>query len=70
MSKQEEIAALRKEIKKKERDLYQANKQSNAWNKGMARSHSNAKQSRLFMDSQRKEISQLQSQLRKLEKSG
>ena len=64
MSKQEEIAALRKEIKNKERQLYRANKESNAWNKGMARSHSNTKMSRLFDESQKKEISALRAQLK------
>jgi predicted nucleic acid-binding Zn-ribbon protein len=68
MSKQEEIAALKQEIEKKERQLYRANKEMSAWNKGMARSHSNSKMSRLFMESQRKEIADLQMQLSKLEK--
>jgi len=68
MSKQEELAALREEIKKKERQLYQANKATNAWNKGQVKSHSNAKASRLFAESQQREIKELQAQLLKLEK--
>jgi hypothetical protein len=68
MSNQEEIAAIRSEIKKKERQLYRANKEMNAWSKSRARSHSNANLSKLFIDSQRKEILGLQAQLLKLEK--
>ncbi len=67
MSNQEEIAAIRAEIKKKERQLYRANKEMNAWSKSRERSHSNANLSKLFIESQRKEISGLQAQLLKLE---
>ena len=67
MTKQEEIAALREEIKKKERQLYRANKDMNAWNKGMAKGHSNAKNFQLFAETQRREIGDLQLQLSKLE---
>jgi hypothetical protein len=68
MSNQEEIAAIRAEIKKKERQLYRANKEMNAWSKSGARSYSNAKMSKPFVETQRKEISELQAQLLKLEK--
>ncbi len=68
MSNQEEIAAIRAEIKKKERQLYRANKEMNAWSKSRARSYSNANLSNLFVESERKEISELQAQLLKLEK--
>ncbi len=69
MSNQEEIAAIRAEIKKKERQLYRANKEINAWSKSRERSHhSNANLSKLVIESQRKEISGLQAQLLKLEK--
>ncbi len=68
MSNQEEIAAIRSEIKKKERQLYRANKEMNAWSKSDARSYSNANMSKLFVETQRKEISELQAQLLKLEK--
>jgi len=68
MSNQEEIATIRAEIKKKERHLYRAHKEMNAWSKSRARSYSNANLSKLFVESQRKEISELQAQLLKLEK--
>ena len=68
MSNQEEIAAIRAEIKKKERQLYRANKEMNAWSKSRARSYSNANMSKLFVETQRKGISKLQAQLLKLEK--
>ena len=68
MSNQEEIAAIRAEIKKKERQLYRANKDMNAWSKSHARSYSNANMSKLFVETQRKGISELQAQLLKLEK--
>jgi hypothetical protein len=68
MSKQEKIAVMRAEIKKKERQLYRANKEVSAWSKGRARSLSNANMSKLWAETQRKEISELQDQLLKLEK--
>ena len=68
MSKQEEIAALRDDIEKKERQFYRANKEMNAWNKGKYRAHSNATMSKLFVESLRKEIAGLLEQLRKLKK--
>jgi len=68
MSNQEKIAALRAEIKKKERQLYRANKEMNAWSKSRVRSHSNTNMSKLFVESQRKEISDLRAQLLILEK--
>jgi hypothetical protein len=49
MSKQEEIEALRKEVEKKERQLYRANREMHAWNKGRAKSHANAEMSKLFV---------------------
>ena len=68
MSNQEQIAAVRAEIKKKERQLYRANKETNAWSKGGARSHFNATAFQLFIESQQKEVSELREQLLKLEK--
>jgi hypothetical protein len=68
MPKQEEIAALREEIEKKERQLYRANKEMTVWNKGKYKTHSNAKMSKLFVESLRKEIAGLHGQLWKLEK--
>jgi hypothetical protein len=68
MSNQEKITALRAEIKQKERQLYRANKEMNAWSKGRARSLSNAKTSNLWVETQRKEISRLQMQLIEIEK--
>ena len=68
MSNQEEIAALKEKIKMKEADLYRAEKEANAWNKGKYQSHSNAKMSRLFVESSRKEISDLYTELSNLEK--
>jgi len=66
MSKLEEIQAIQNEIKTKERQIYQANKAVNAWNKGMVKSQTNTKMSRLFIETQREEISALQAQLIKL----
>jgi len=68
MSNQEKITTLRAEIKQKERQLYRANKEMNAWSKGRARSLSNAKTSNLWVETQRKEISRLQMQLIEIEK--
>jgi len=70
MSNQEQISALRAEIKKKERQLYRANKDTNAWSKAGARSHFNANKSNLFVESQQREVSELRAQLLKLEKEG
>ena len=66
MSKLEEIQAIQNEIKTKERQIYQANKEVNAWNKGMVKSQTNTKMSRLFIETQREEISALQAKLMKL----
>jgi len=63
MSNQEKIAAIKAEIKTKERQLYRANKEMNAWSKGRARTLSNTNKSNLWAESQRKEISRLQAQL-------
>jgi hypothetical protein len=68
MSNQEKITALRAEIKSKERQLYRANKEMNAWSKGRARSLSNAKTSNLWAETQREDISRLQLQLLEMEK--
>jgi hypothetical protein len=68
MSNQKEIVAIRAKIKKKERELYRANKEMNAWSKSGTRSYSNAKLSNLFVETQQKEISELQAQLLKLGK--
>ena len=68
MSNQEKITALRAEIKSKERQLYRANKEMNAWSKGRTRSLSNAKTSNLWAETQREDISKLQAQLLEIEK--
>jgi hypothetical protein len=68
MSKQEDIVALRKEIEKKERDLYRANKEISSWNSGKHQSHSNAKMSKLFVESSRKEIAGLHARLNQMKK--
>jgi hypothetical protein len=68
MSKKEKIAALRKEIKKKERDLYQANKETNNWNTGRHRPPSNVEMTKQFVESSKKEIADLNRQLAELEK--
>ena len=67
MSKQEKIVAMRAEIKRRERLLYRANKEMNAWSKGRARSLSNASKSNLWAETERKEISMLQAQLIEIE---
>jgi len=68
MSNKEKITVLRAKIKSKERELYRANKEMNAWSKGSARSLSNAKASNLWAETQRKEISRLKTQLIEIEK--
>jgi len=68
MSNQEKITALRAEIKSKEKQLYRANKEMNAWSKGKARSLSNTKTSNLWAETQREEISRLKAQLIEIEK--
>ena len=68
MSNKEKITVLRAKIKSKERELYRANKEMNAWSKGSARSLSNAKASNLWAETQRKEISRLKMQLIEIEK--
>jgi septal ring factor EnvC (AmiA/AmiB activator) len=70
MSKQEQIEALRKEIRNKERQVYQVNKEMNAWNKAGARSLANTKMSNIYLESARKEIAELQDQLSKLQSGG
>ncbi len=67
MAKQEEIAALREEIENKERQLYRAEKEMNAWNKGKFKSHSNSQMSKNFVNSLRQKIAEKQKQLRKME---
>jgi len=66
MSKQEEIEALREEVEKKERQLYQTKREMHAWNKGRTKSHAHAETSKLFVESLAKEITELRSQLRNL----
>lgn len=68
MSNQKQIAEVRAEIKKKERQLYRANKETNAWSKAGARSHFNANAFKLSIESQQNEVSELREQLAKLEK--
>jgi hypothetical protein len=63
MSNKKKIATIQAEIKTKERQLYRANKEMNAWSKGRARSLSNTNQSNLWAETQRKDISKLQAQL-------
>ena len=70
MSKKEEIALLRKEIKKKERDLYRVNKEMNAWNAGRHSPPSNAGNFKLFVETSKKEIANLNRKLAQLEKAG
>ena len=69
MSRQEEIATIREEIEKKEGQLYRANLEMTGWNKGKHQVYSNARMSRLLVDSSRKEIAGLYAKLRDLEKS-
>jgi len=68
MSKQEKIVAVQAEIKKKERQLYRANKEMNAWSKGSSRTPVNTSKENLFFETQKKEISELKSKLAKLVK--
>ena len=68
MSKQEKIAAMRAEIKNRERQLYRSNKETNAWSKGRARSLSSTNKANLWAETERKEISMLQAQLLEIEK--
>ena len=68
MTNSKEITALRDEVRKKERQLYRAEKEMNAWNGGKFKSHSNAKMSKQFVDSSRREIAELVAKLNKLEK--
>jgi hypothetical protein len=70
MSKKEEIAALQKEIKKKERDLYRVTKEMNTWNKGRHRPPSNAGNFKSFVETSKKEIADLSQKLAQLEKAG
>ena len=70
MSKKEEIALLRKEIKKKERDLYRVNKEMNAWNAGRHIPPSNVGNFKLFVETSKKEIADLSQKLAQLEKAG
>lgn len=67
MSNQKQIEELRKQIRDKEGQLYRAEKDMTTWNSGKFGRHSNAKTSRLFIDSCRKEVSVLRGKLRKLE---
>ena len=62
--------ALEKKISEKEGQLYRATKESHAWNKGKYKTYSNAQRAKLFVESLRKEIAELQVQLTRLEKQG
>jgi len=66
MSDSEKISVLEAEIKTKERQLYRANKEANAWNKGGPKIQHNANQTKLFLETQRREIDDLRAQLLKL----
>lgn len=66
MSDSEKISVLEAEIKTKERQLYRANKEANAWNKGGPKIQHNANQTKLFLETQRREIDGLRAQLLKL----
>jgi hypothetical protein len=66
MSKQEKIAVVRAEIKTKERQIYRANKEMNAWSKSNTRSLANTSKTNLFFETQKKEISELKGKLAKL----
>ena len=68
MSRQREIAALQQEIEKKERQLYRANLEMTAWNKGKYNRHSNIKMSKLLVESLRKAVADLQVKLHELAK--
>ncbi|MFC1689228.1 hypothetical protein ACFL07_06145 [Pseudomonadota bacterium] len=68
MSLKKEIEALREEIKEKEGQLYRANLEANAWSKGKNISHSNARMTKIFVESSRKEIAELNAKLKKLER--
>ena len=70
MPEKEEIAGLRKEIKKKERDLYRITKEMNTWNTGRHRPPSNAGNFKLFVETSKKEIADLRQKLTQLEKAG
>lgn len=67
MSNQMEIEELRERIKDKEGQLYRAEKEMTSWSSGKYQSHSNAKRLKQFIDASRKEITELHSELRKLE---
>ena len=69
MSKKEDIAGLREEIKKKERDLYRATKEMNNWNVGRHRPPSNAGNFKLYVETSKKEIIDLNQKLAQLEKA-
>ena len=70
MPEKEEITGLRKEIKKKERDLYRVTKEMNTWNTGRHRPPSNAGNFKLFVETSKKEIADLSQKLAQLEKAG
>jgi len=66
MSNQNQIEALREEIKEKEGQVYRANLEANAWSQGKNGSHSNASMTKIFVESSRKEIAELNAKLKKL----
>jgi hypothetical protein len=70
MPEKEEIAGLRKEIKKKERDLYRVTKEMNTWKEGRHRPPSNAGNFKIFVEKSKKEIANLSQKLAQLEKAG
>jgi hypothetical protein len=67
MSNQVEIEELRERIQDKEGQLYRTEKEITSWSSSKYQSHSNAKMSKQFVDTSRKEIAELRSELRKLE---
>ncbi len=57
---------IEKKIEDKESQLYRAEKESNAWNRGKYKNFSNAPISKILIASLRKEITELRKQLESL----
>ena len=68
MSNQIEIEELTERIKNKEGQLYRAEKEMTSWSSGKYQSHSNVKMSKQFVDASRKELAELRSELKRLER--
>lgn len=63
MSRKEELENL---IAEKEKQLYKAEQESNAWNKGMYKNSTNAIHSKVLVESYHKEIAKLRRKLEEL----